>query len=316
VARMGSDSGPASELRVRAPAKVNLYLEVLGRRADGFHEVRTIMQAVSLCDELEFSPRADGRVILECSDPGLPSGEGNLVVRAARRLQQRCQVQRGAHVALRKHIPLGGGLGGGSSDCAVTLLALRRLWELDAPADVLAGLATELGSDVPFFLRGGTALCEGRGEKVSPLACPERLYYVLVMPPLAVPTAGVYGALRPGLTSCTTGGENVIQGLMGGDVDLLGHYLRNDLQGPALTLHPRLKEVWEGLQRFEAASGSAGILLSGSGSSFLVLMRDEGAARRAAGVLQAELSVPCAAVHSISEWGTCISPLTIGRALL
>ncbi|MHC4593294.1 MAG: 4-(cytidine 5'-diphospho)-2-C-methyl-D-erythritol kinase, partial [Planctomycetota bacterium] len=160
-----------TELKVRAPSKINLYLEVLGQRPDGFHEIRTVMQAVSLCDELSFSARSDGQVVLSCSSPDLPLDDRNLIVRAARLLKGRYGTERGASVELHKRIPVGGGLGGGSADCAVTLLALNRLWGLGAPLDELAETATELGSDVPFFLWGGTALCEGRGERVSPLPC-------------------------------------------------------------------------------------------------------------------------------------------------
>ena len=191
----------AELLTLRVPCKVNLYLEVVGRRPDGYHDLRTVMQAVDLCDELELATREDGRIALNCSDPALPMGDGNLVVRAARMMQERSGTRRGADLALRKRVPVGGGLGGGSADAALTLLGLDRLWGLDTGREALTEMAASLGSDVAFFLHGGTALCEGRGERVTPVPCGGEFSYVLVTPSVGVSTREVYGALEHGLTS-------------------------------------------------------------------------------------------------------------------
>ncbi len=313
---MADRTNGQADLTVRAPAKVNLCLEVLGKRPDGFHEIRTVMQAVSLCDELEFRRRPDGHVGLSCSDPQLPVDERNLAVRAARLLQQRLGVQEGVDISLRKRVPVGGGLGGGSSDGAVTLLALRELWRLDITRQHLADLAAELGSDVPFFLWGGAAQCEGRGERVSPLACSRPMHYVLVMPSCAVSTAQVYEAAKNGLTTSSAASKNVSRALREGDAALLGASLRNDLQDVALSVCGDLLGIWRRLQELKAMCGAEGLLLSGSGSSFLVVFRGARQANRAGRILSSGVQVPCAAVHSLPGWHDRFSLLTAERRQL
>src|SRR5438874_4139070 len=159
-----ADGGSAT-LILRAPAKVNLFLEVVGKRADGFHAVNTLMVAVSLVDTLEFASADDGLLDLTCSDPALSVGPENLVVRAANVLRRHTGSRAGAAICLTKRIPMQAGLGGGSSDAAATLVGLNRLWGLNLGADVLTTLAASLGSDVAFFLDGPAAWCTGRGEE-------------------------------------------------------------------------------------------------------------------------------------------------------
>lgn len=189
------------ELRLLAPAKVNLTFDALGRRADGYHDVRTVMQAVSLADEIEFAPAAGLSLTIEHGAPAFaaPPGEDNLVMRAARLLQREAGAARGAAILLRKRIPAAAGLGGGSSDAATALLGLRRLWELDVDADALRELAARLGSDVPFFVSGGTALAEGRGERLTPLPTPQRSAVVAYSQYVAGAgkTASLYAMLAP-----------------------------------------------------------------------------------------------------------------------
>jgi len=177
-------------------AKVNLALEVLGRRPDGYHEIVSVMQTVDLHDTVAVAPAA--ALTFTCSDPAL-AGPDNLALRAAVALRQSAAPGRGAAIDLDKRVPVAAGLGGGSSDAAATLLALDRLWELHLSAPRLNELAATLGADVPFFLHGGTALVGGRGERIEPLpAAPER-WLVLVRPPDSVPgkTALLYGRLTP-----------------------------------------------------------------------------------------------------------------------
>ena len=157
-------------IRLQAPAKINLTLEVLGRRADGYHEVRTVLAAVDIADELELS-EADG-LALTVEPEGAVPVEDNLVLRAAALLRDAAPAGAGAAIVLHKRIPVAGGLGGGSSDAAAALLGLRRLWDLDLSDRTLAELAALLGADVPFFLRGGTALAAGRGEQLTVLPQP------------------------------------------------------------------------------------------------------------------------------------------------
>ena len=176
--------------RLSAPAKVNLTFEALGRRADGYHEVRTVLHAISLADEIAFAPADDLRFAVESPDAGArssaasaPAGDDNLVLRAARLLRREAGVKAGATIRLRKRIPVAAGLGGGSSDAATTLRGLRRLWGLDLDADALRELAAQLGSDVPFFVTGGAALAEGRGERLTPLPPAQGGVVVMASPP-------------------------------------------------------------------------------------------------------------------------------------
>ncbi len=170
-------------MELRAYAKINLTLEVLGRRGDGYHEVATVLQNVGLYDTLRIEP-SDG-LTLTCSEPSL-EGEDNLVWRAATRLQEVTGSRSGAHIRLEKHIPEAMGLGGGSSDAAAALVGLSRLWKLEAPTEELRSIAAELGSDVPFFLSGGTAKAEGRGEQVTPIAHVPPRWVLLVCPDAAL----------------------------------------------------------------------------------------------------------------------------------
>jgi 4-diphosphocytidyl-2-C-methyl-D-erythritol kinase len=173
----------------RAHAKVNLTLEVLGKRPDGYHEIRSIFRLLALHDLVRVEPAAD--IEVSCTQPEL-NGEQNLAYRAARLLQDATGYRGGAHISIEKAIPIAAGLGGGSSDGAAALLALNDLWGTNVPDAALAGLAAALGSDVPFFLLGGTALAGGRGERLRPLAPLPDCPLLLVKPPLAVSTAAVY----------------------------------------------------------------------------------------------------------------------------
>jgi len=222
---------PGGGIRARSPAKINLYLEVLGRRPDGFHEIDTIIQAITLYDEIEFQEGEAGNGIrLEVADTAdalhaAPAGEENLVLRAARLLATRLS---GVHppltIRLTKRIPIGAGLGGGSSDAAATLLALSDLWGMRLSRGELLGMAAELGSDVPFFILGGTARCRGRGELVTPLNDIFEGYtfhYVLAYPDMQVPTSLIYRELDQlgnspmnltAIKSLDTMTQNMVQG--------------------------------------------------------------------------------------------------------
>jgi 4-diphosphocytidyl-2-C-methyl-D-erythritol kinase len=168
-------------LKYLAPAKINLVLEVLGRRDDGYHEIRSLVQTISLCDTVQFQ-LAD-EISLKCNEPSLNTPD-NVVIKAATLLKKVAGYLNGARIKLEKCIPWGAGLGGGSSDAATTLIALNWLWELELKTSELIELAARLGSDVPFFIQGGAALVEGRGEKVTHLAVSVPRWFVLFIPPL------------------------------------------------------------------------------------------------------------------------------------
>lgn len=257
-----------SALRVVCPAKINLGLRVLGRRSDGFHELATIFQTIDLADSLA-AERADA-LVLDVDDPDLPRDGANLVLRAATLLRERVPAARGAGARLRlsKAIPVGGGLGGGSSDAAGSLVLLDALWDLGLDRETLLALASEVGSDVPFFLLGGTALGTGRGEMVRALPSIETRPLVLGTPPFGLPTPEVYARLRAPLTP-PGAGVTVAQFLVklaeGNDFARVV----NDLEAAAFAMHG-------GLASFKNALLSAGAepaLLSGSGSSVFGMFR-------------------------------------------
>lgn len=187
---------PVADTGWPAPAKINLFLHICGRRADGYHLLQTVFQFVELYDSLYFIPRTDGLINRIEALPGV-APERDLAVRAARLLQAHTGVGLGADIAIEKRIPLGGGLGGGSSDAATTLWALNCLWGLGLDVDTLAGLGLSLGADVPVFVRGHAAWAEGVGERLTPIELPAP-WFLLVVPPVAMSTAEVFA--DPGLT--------------------------------------------------------------------------------------------------------------------
>lgn len=293
-----NQSSPPGTIRVPAPAKVNLYLEVVGKRPDGYHELRTVMQTVNLLDEVELEPAPDGTISLECDAPGMPPEEDNLVYRAAIALQERFEIEQGARIRLKKRIPAGGGLGGGSSDCAAALKGLSRLWEIDGKADALHEIATGLGSDIPFFLTGGTAVCKGRGEQVVAVPCFHDFHYVLVMPGFPVSTAKVYANVTKGLTSPQGKLKKVLRGIREGKLDLLADGFHNDLEEPAHRVSTKLAEIRSTLERLPWAANGKRLLLCGSGSSFFVILEKPDEACRCAEAISDRLSVKSVAVQT------------------
>ena len=268
----------AGGLEVLAPAKLNLFLEVLGKRPDGYHEVETLMVAVDLHDTLTFADDPSGRISLRCDDPTLPTGPENLVVRAAGRLKAAAGCPRGASIDLRKAIPAQAGLAGGSSDAAATLVALDRLWDLKLPPERLDALAGEIGSDVAFFRHAPAAVGRGRGELVEPVALPRALHFVLVCPAAGVSTAEAYRRLVPPARPRPI--APALAALAAGDVEALGRALFNRLQPVAESIEPALGRVREALEGLGPSLD--GSLMSGSGSAYFGLGRDLDAARAAA----------------------------------
>jgi 4-diphosphocytidyl-2-C-methyl-D-erythritol kinase len=258
-----------SPLRAHSFAKVNLALSVLGRRPDGYHDIQTIFQSISLSDEIEF--RASRRLELQCENlPSIPR-EDNLVWKAAAAFASAVGGRRGASITLRKKIPAGSGLGGGSSNAAVTLLGLRRFWHLEESGVDLVAIAASLGSDVPFFLSGGTVLGFGRGEKIDPLPDLPSEHLVVIYPGIQVSTSEAYRALNLGLTSSEE--DHRIQRFRGqvqaGEQCLTGIF--NDFEASILPAYPPIVEA----MRFLRDQGSRATLLSGSGSSVFGFFSDE-----------------------------------------
>ncbi|MFI5197138.1 MAG: 4-(cytidine 5'-diphospho)-2-C-methyl-D-erythritol kinase [Thermoanaerobaculia bacterium] len=258
-------------LTVDAFAKVNRSLRVLGKRPDGYHEIDTIFQTVDLTDRMDFLEREDDKVQLSIEGASLPVSEENLVLRAARALLAKAGVTRGADIHLSKKIPIGGGLGGGSSNAAATLRALTTLWKLPLSDGDLHALAAAIGSDVPFFLAGGRARGTGRGEILRPLADRPEEWLVLVFPPFSLSTAAVYEALSAPPLTDSPGPSNLRGSDSGGGPD------RNDLE-------PAAESLQGGVRRFRLALselGATSARLSGSGSTVFGVFGDEEGARRA-----------------------------------
>lgn len=251
-----------------APAKLNLFLHVLGRRTDGYHELETVFQLLDWGDTLAYTVRADGQIRRVAGPPDLPA-DSDLCVRAARRLQAVSGTPLGADIELDKRLPAGGGLGGGSSDAATTLVALNRLWGLDWSTDRLAGLGRELGADVPVFVHGRSAYATGVGEQLTPVAVPAR-WYAVVRPPVAVGTAEVFQA--PELTrdsaALTIRGflERLARGEPAG---------RNDCEPVVRTRFPEVAEALDWL------GAKAPARLTGTGSCLFAACASRAAAEQA-----------------------------------
>ena len=270
----GKGIEPASwEVTAQAPAKLNLALEVVGKRPDGYHDLRTVFQAVDLSDRLRLRTRSAGVALRVRGEEPVPEGPENLVVRAARLLLERRAPGRGVEILLEKTIPAGAGLGGGSSDAAATLLGLERLWSLDPDPPERARLALAIGSDVPFFLLGGTALGEGRGEILRPLPPPPELGWLLAVPDYRISTRAAFGALEPGLTTARQQVTILADAIRSGDIRAFIDNLVNDLQTGVVRIQPRLAR-----SKLELLSlGCMAVGLTGSGSALFGLFDSEGA---------------------------------------
>ena len=246
-----------------APAKLNLCLHIVGRRADGYHLLQSAMQIIDLCDELQFYRRPLG-VIERIGGPAEIPAESDLIVRAARLLASRYEVRDGVGIKIRKRIPIEGGLGGGSSDAATVLVALNQLWQLDINIEELASLGLQLGADVPVFVRGHSAWAEGVGERLTPVDFPERVYLV-VKPQAGVSTAAVFQDSELTRNSPVTTIRDFLAG--GG---------RNDCAPVVRKRSGEIAEALDWLSEFGEAR------LTGTGACVFVAMGDEAAAQRAA----------------------------------
>ncbi|HXG03793.1 MAG TPA: 4-(cytidine 5'-diphospho)-2-C-methyl-D-erythritol kinase [Candidatus Binatia bacterium] len=248
-----------------AAAKVNLVLEVLGRRPDGYHEIATIMQAVDLTDRLVLE---DADSLALSADGAVPADSTNLALRAAAALREAAGVDCGARITLDKRIPVAAGLGGGSADAAAVLVGLNRLWGLRWPRTRLAEVAASLGSDVPFFLWGGAALATGRGERIEPVAA-GAWALVLVNPPFGVPTAEVYSRVTPALWSDGHRVRRMAQALRQRRPARIAASLYNGLEAAVAPVHPEIERMKAAL----VAAGALGAAMSGSGPSVFGVAR-------------------------------------------
>ncbi|MDR1351088.1 MAG: 4-(cytidine 5'-diphospho)-2-C-methyl-D-erythritol kinase [Zoogloeaceae bacterium] len=276
-----------------APAKLNLFLHVIGRRADGYHLLQTLFRFLDYGDSLQFSPRADARITRAHPLPDVPP-EHDLCVRAARLLQRESGCGQGAHITLEKRIPLGGGLGGGSSDAATTLIALNHLWRLHWPRHHLQKMALQLGADVPAFVFGRNAFAEGVGEQLTPVDLPD-VCYLLVFPPVAVPTARIFA--HPDLRRDT---PRMLPADWRPDC---GH---NDLEPIACALYPQIAESLALLRQYAPNSR-----MSGSGATLFAECPDQSAATALAEKLPLRTAIALATRKTFRQEST--SPLPAAK---
>jgi 4-diphosphocytidyl-2-C-methyl-D-erythritol kinase len=250
-------------MQLFAPAKINLSFEIKGRRADGFHEIETLMTPISLADRLtiETTTSSDNGIDFSCDDPSLPTGEENLVVRAAKLFREAAKITAGIRIVLEKKIPHGAGLGGGSSDAASTLLGLNQLFGAGLTDDDLLKLAAQVGSDVPFFIVRSAAVCRGRGEIVSPTSLGTEFRLLLLKPDFGVPTPWAYGKWK---------NARELPGVGYAAQDISGVRLVNDLERPVFEKFVLLGHLKMWLLRQPEVAGA---LMSGSGSTVFGLMR-------------------------------------------
>jgi len=260
-----------------APAKTNLVLTIEGRRPDGFHELRTVFQALDLHDRLTLTPRDDGEIVLTCTEPTIPTDGTNLVVRALTLLRDRTGLDRGADLHLEKAIPHGAGLGGGSADAAAALVAANDAFGLGLGPEDLERLGGELGSDVAFFVRGGTQEGTGRGEILAPTGPLTVGAFLVVWPEVVLSTAHVYGTGGFGLTPDPDPHTLLALGMTREDPEGVARGMWNALERPAFSLHPSLAELKGQILGHEALAA----FLSGSGSAVVGYFRDRHAAGRA-----------------------------------
>ncbi len=277
-------------------AKINWSLRVLGRRADGYHDVSTVLQTVSLRDELQFVPRDDARVKLSCDDPQIPTDESNLIIRAASALRDRFHISAGVTIHLEKRIPVQAGLGGASSNAAVALLGLTKLWNLDLDLVEMIDLAARLGADVPFFFVGGRALATGIGTNLKVLQDYPRTHLLIVKPNAMVSTADAYKAMRaPALTSPIDDSILTSSCAAAGFADNEQGELRNDFERVIFEIEPEIERARAALLN----SGANAALLAGSGSSVFGIFDNAEAQARAFREFPAEAGwriFPCVTV--------------------
>jgi 4-diphosphocytidyl-2-C-methyl-D-erythritol kinase len=300
--------GSGSDWEVRAPAKLNLFFEIIARRRDGFHEIETLMVPIALFDTMYFHSNTSGHIRLTCqwASPRLsgqgrasevPSGADNLAARAVRLLQQQSGTGEGATMRLVKRIPAAAGLGGGSSDAAAALAIANRVWGLNWSTERLSLLASELGSDLPFFFSGGAALCRGRGEQISPVEGLAPLHFVVACPPEGLSTVEVYKACQPATQPQTS--ECLIRSLRRGEAGQAGQLLHNQLEPAARKLSPWIDRTRDMFDQLDFL----GHQMSGSGSSYFGVCRHARHAQRLASQLRARGSLRVWTAESCNTGG-------------
>jgi 4-diphosphocytidyl-2-C-methyl-D-erythritol kinase len=265
-------------LILKTPAKINFGLQILCKRPDGFHDLETVLQMVALFDEMEFFTN-DGEIKLICNNPEIPEDESNLVFRAAKILRDEFpdRTRSGVKIRLKKIIPAGAGLGGGSGNAAFALMGLNKFWDLGLSCEQLIPFAASLGSDIPFFLVSPTALGTERGDKIRKIASPRKISVVIVFPGFSISTPWVYQNLKLELTKKQNNISILQKFLSQSDISQLGNSLQNHLEPVVFKKYPVVREIKDKLLEI----GACGALMSGSGSAVFGVFEDSFKAKEA-----------------------------------
>lgn len=261
---------------MKAPAKINLTLDVLHKREDGYHEVEMVMTTIDLADHLHFTLLEDKKIKLDCSVGFIPIDHRNLVYQAADLLQKRYGIQQGVAIYIEKNIPVAAGLAGGSSNAAAAIKGLNQLWGLGLSVDEMARIGAEIGSDIPFCIYGGTALATGRGEMITSLPAPPPFWVVLAKPPIGVSTGNVYGKLKPAEIQQHPHTERMIQAIHEKNFAKMTENLGNVLETVTLREYPQVQRIKERMQK----DGADGVLMSGSGPTVYAITQKESKVQR------------------------------------
>lgn len=262
-------------LYVKAPAKINLTLDVLHKRPDGYHEVEMIMTTVDLADRIGLERRTDGQIRIISADRYVPDDHRNLAYQAAKLLRDTYGIKEGVTITLEKKIPVAAGLAGGSSDAAATLKGLNYLWDLKLTSDQLAVHGAKIGSDVSFCVYGGTALATGRGELIQELPAPPNCWIILAKPSIGVSTADVYGGLKINEVIHPKT-KDMIRAIHDKDYELMCEAMGNALEAVTLKLHPEVSMIKEQMMKF----GADAVLMSGSGPTVFGIVQHESRVNR------------------------------------
>ncbi|SFS86859.1 4-(cytidine 5'-diphospho)-2-C-methyl-D-erythritol kinase [Marininema halotolerans] len=263
------------DISVKAPAKINLTLDVLHKRPDGYHDLEMVMTTVDLADRIDLTETTGG-IRLQSTSGFVPFDDRNLAYRAAVLVKERFGITKGIHILIHKRIPVAAGLAGGSADAAATLRGLNTMWNLGLSMEELAELGLALGSDVPFCVRGGTAIARGRGEQLTPLPTPPPCWVVLAKPPHGVSTAEVFQALKMEKVTSHPNLEGMLHALENQDFNQMCDQLGNVLENVTLEAYPKVRFLKERMATF----GANGVLMSGSGPTVFGLVNKESVARR------------------------------------
>ena len=293
---------PDFDLRVQAHAKVNLYLDVIGKRPDGYHEIETIFHSIGLHDDIYLRRRTDRRITVHCKHPHVPSDPRNLAYQAAKLLLDDNPELNGADIRIQKRIPVAAGLGGGSADAAAVLCGMNVLFDLDLTQRDLMKFGGRLGADVPFCILGGAALGRGIGEILTPLPPLDETWILLANPGFAVSTAWVYQQVNLSLTRPQKNVTIMLRCLQTGDFFDVARHLYNGLEVPVLSKYPVIAEIKTKLNKYP---GSCGVLMSGSGATVFTFTQSEVQANLAAANFENDFAF-CSATP-MSSVGVCIS---------